>query len=123
MFQFHHDQPSVWEINNNLQIWNPGVVDTKEETEIRYPLWVISFTDDTGRRTPADARLEDSWSQHPRDSFRTGGQITYVSEAGNTQRFYEYSVHILTYNSIIKVDVAGTSGHVETDETWCITIY
>jgi len=33
-------------------------------------------------------------------------EITYMTEDGPTSKFYEYSVHGLTYNSIIKTDNA-----------------
>jgi hypothetical protein len=36
--------------------------------------------------------------------FGPGGEISYTDENGETQRFYNYNVHILAYNSIIKVD-------------------
>jgi hypothetical protein len=47
----------------------------------------------------------------PGTVFGPGGKITYMAEGGNTQRFYEYSAHVLAYNSIIKVDNTGAAGN------------
>jgi len=46
----------------------------------------------------------------PGTAFGPGGKIQYFQENGGEAKFFEYSVHILAYNSIIKVDTGGGSG-------------
>ena len=43
-------------------------------------------------------------------SFGRAGKVTYTPEGSNVSVFYDYSVHILAYNSIIKADVGTVSG-------------
>ncbi len=47
----------------------------------------------------------------PGTVFGPGGKITYSSEDGESARFYDYNIHLLAYNSIIKVDTGTHRGN------------
>jgi hypothetical protein len=42
--------------------------------------------------------------------FGPGGKIEYWQENGGEATIFEYTVHILTYNSIIEAETGATSG-------------
>jgi hypothetical protein len=46
----------------------------------------------------------------PGSVFDRGGKIQYGGENSDTTKFFEYTVHVFTYNSIIKTDSGSRSG-------------
>ena len=47
----------------------------------------------------------------PGSRFGRNGKVTYSPEGSNVTAFYDYSVHILDYNSIIKAETGAVSGN------------
>ncbi len=67
----------------------------------------VSATPNELRMTPASKIVS---MNIPGTAFGPGGKICYFQENDGEAKFFEYTVHILAYNSIIKADTGGASG-------------